>query len=112
MKLIKNKKINNIKSNKRHKKFNFKIFLQNEFSKKRIIEYLIILAAALLCTVSYDYFIAPTTSFGLFPVGVAAFARAISILISQTISTQNLYYFIFLFLFNFPLFIFGSIKIG
>ncbi len=103
------KKINTDKKNLIR---NFSIFKQKDLLKKRVIEYLILIFSAFICTLSYDYFISSTSQFGIFPSGLGGLARMTAIYTSSELTTQNFYYFIYLFLFNLPLFIFSIIKIS
>ncbi|MDQ0567819.1 YitT family ABC transporter [Mycoplasma yeatsii] len=81
---------------------------------------LVITLASLLTTISIDYFISSTGDAGLFPGGLSSFARFFAITTANLIKgdqTSNVLnssslFFIYLFLINFPLFIFGFIKVG
>ncbi len=105
---------NNLNKSKLKNKLTFKKFIKREFSKKRIKEYLILVLAAIICTFSYDYFISATTQYGVFPSGAGALARMFAIYSAndKSINNQNAFYFVYLFIMNFPLFIFGGIKIS
>ncbi|QHX35890.1 YitT family protein [Spiroplasma sp. TIUS-1] len=67
---------------------------------------------ALLVTITFDYFISITGKTGLYPAGVGAFARFLSILTSDSIKLQSSLYFVYYFAINIPLIIFGFIKLG
>ncbi|AJM71806.1 YitT family ABC transporter [Mycoplasma yeatsii] len=81
---------------------------------------LVITLASLLTTISIDYFISSTGDAGLFPGGLSSFARFFAITTANLIKgdqasnvlNSSSLFFIYLFLINFPLFIFGFIKVG
>lgn len=78
-------------------------------------DYVYIIFAAFLGMISYDYFISVTTSNGITPSGIGGIARGIAIGIwpdQNQLQTQTSMYWIFYFVFNIPLFIFGIIKVG
>lgn len=69
--------------------------------------------SALLITIAFDYFISVTGRTGLFPAGIAGLARFFAVLTFQDqLSLQSSFYFIYYFIINIPLFIFGRIKLG
>lgn len=81
---------------------------------------LVITLASLLTTISIDYFISATGDAGLFPGGLSSFARFFAITTANLIKgdqasnvlNSSSLFFVYLFLINFPLFIFGFIKVG
>ncbi|AVN65014.1 hypothetical protein CG002_01385 [Mesoplasma florum] len=74
---------------------------------------LFVLIGAFLSTIAIDYFISITGNAGLFPGGLGAIARFLSIIGANniTISASTLYFIVY-FIMNIPLVIFGFIKIG
>ncbi|MBY7704913.1 hypothetical protein JIY74_32640 [Vibrio harveyi] len=73
-----------------------------------------------MTTISIDYFISATGDAGLFPGGLSSFARFFAITTANLIKgdqasnvlNSSSLFFVYLFLINFPLFIFGFIKVG
>ncbi|WP_381415096.1 YitT family protein [Spiroplasma endosymbiont of Anurida maritima] len=91
--------------------FRFKAY----FRQRLFRDYMYIILASLIATIAYDYVIAQTTSNGIFPAGVSAIARAMSIWFFKSSSDaafQNTMYWLFFLIFNLPLFIFSVIKVS
>ncbi|AKU79600.1 YitT family ABC transporter [Spiroplasma turonicum] len=89
------------------------LLVQEYFKKRFLKDFMMLVLAALLITIAFDYFVTPTGRTGLFPAGIGALARFFSILTFQNDrQMQGSFYFIFYFLINIPLFIFGVIKLG
>ncbi|UWD35358.1 YitT family protein [Mycoplasma cottewii] len=90
------------------------------FKKHFLKDILVITLASLLTTISIDYFISSTGDAGLFPGGLSSFARFFAITTanlikgdqSSNILNSSSLFFVYLFLINFPLFIFGFMKVG
>ncbi|AGM25004.1 YitT family protein [Spiroplasma chrysopicola] len=93
----------------------FNVGIKQYFKSRLFRDYAFILSAAFLSMISYDYFIAPTTSNGITPTGIGAIARGISIAIwpnQSELSLQTTMYWVFFLTMNVPLFIFGVLKVG
>lgn len=93
----------------------FNLRFKEYFKSRRFWDYTYIVLAALVGVIAYDYFIAPTTSNGITPSGVAAIARGIAVNIwsePEQLTMQTGMYWVFYFCINFPLFVFGVIKVG
>lgn len=90
-----------------------RLLVQSYFKNKFWKEFLKLILAAFIITIAFDYFISVTGRNGLFPAGLGAFARFLSILTyGNDVSKQSSFYFIYYFVINVPLFIFGYIKLG
>ncbi len=100
-------------NNKRKFLLNVNFYQRKNMIKKEIRDYVFLIISSLILTLSYDYFISSTTQYGIFPSGVGALARIAAIYTSSNdVNTQNLYYYIYLFLLNVPLFIFSILKLN
>ncbi|QGS51879.1 YitT family ABC transporter [Spiroplasma tabanidicola] len=89
------------------------LLVQNYFRNKFWKDLLKLMLSSLISTIAFDYFISITGRAGLFPAGIGAFARFLSILtFGNDVSKQSSFYFIYYFVINIPLFVFGYIKLG
>ncbi|AXK51120.1 YitT family ABC transporter [Spiroplasma alleghenense] len=68
--------------------------------------------SAFLATIAFDYFITSTGPTGLFPAGLGSLARFFGLLSSDEIAQQAALYFVYYFLLNIPLMIFGIMRLG
>ncbi|WP_425378639.1 YitT family protein [Spiroplasma endosymbiont of Polydrusus pterygomalis] len=103
------------RSRERISRTEFNLRFKAYFKSLLFRDYGYIIFAAFLGMASYDYFIAATTSNGITPSGIGAIARGIAIGIwpeQNQLQMQTSMYWIFYFVFNVPLFIFGVIKVG
>ncbi|AHB36261.1 YitT family ABC transporter [Spiroplasma apis] len=90
-----------------------RLLVQEYFKSKFWRELGKLALAALMITITFDYFISATGRTGLFPAGVGAIARFLAILTFPTdIGLQSSFYFIYYFTINIPLMIFGYFKLG
>lgn len=93
----------------------FNLRFKSYFKSRNNRDYGYITFAAFLAMVSYDYFIAATTSYGIMPSGIGAIARGVAVAIwphQDQLAFQTSMYWFFFFILNLPLFIFGVIKVG
>lgn len=67
---------------------------------------------SLIITIGFDYLINPTGQNGLFPPGIGAIARQVTIFTSTNPKTFNTLYFLYYIVINIPFFIFGLWKVG
>ncbi|QEH61761.1 hypothetical protein SCHIN_v1c05640 [Spiroplasma chinense] len=89
------------------------LLVQTYFKTKFFKDLAMLALAALIMTISFDYFISSTGRTGLFPAGLGSVARFLAILtFNDDVSKQSSFYFIYYFLMNLPLFVFGYIKLG
>ncbi|WP_338970755.1 YitT family ABC transporter [Spiroplasma endosymbiont of Labia minor] len=89
------------------------IIISNYFKFSFAKELLSISIGVLIVTVAFDYFISSTGSSGLFPSGMGAIARFFAVLTFQnSIQMQGTFYFVYYFVLNIPLIIFGAVKLG
>lgn len=106
----KNKKL---RKKKQMTKDEFNHLFKGYFKKQNIKDFFRVLLAAFLATIAYDYFIASTTKYGIFPAGVSAISRILAIItFNNNEQWQNGFYFVYYLAFNIPLFIFGYFKVG
>ncbi|WP_338972982.1 YitT family ABC transporter [Spiroplasma endosymbiont of Panorpa germanica] len=68
--------------------------------------------SAFFVTIAFDYFITSTGPTGLFPAGLGSLARFFGLLSSNEIAQQAALYFVYYFLLNIPLMIFGIMRLG
>lgn len=113
--------IQNIKTDERFEKIHEAEFskakhryeVKNYYSRRFWKDLMWIALGALLTTIAIDFFISVTGNAGLFPGGFGAISRFFSILINNEFSIPaSSTYFIFYFMINLPLAIFGYFKIG
>ncbi|WFG99062.1 YitT family protein [Spiroplasma citri] len=103
------------RSRERISRKEFNLRFKAYFKSRLFRDYAYIIFAAFLGMASYDYFIAATTSNGITPSGIGGVARGIAVGIwpnQDQLQMQTSMYWVFYFVFNIPLFIFGVIKIG
>ncbi|WHQ36550.1 YitT family protein [Spiroplasma sp. SV19] len=103
------------RSRERISRKEFNLRFKSYFKSRLFRDYGYITFAAFLAMVSYDYFIVATTSYGIMPSGIGAIARGVAVAIwpnQDQLAFQTSMYWVFFFIFNLPLFIFGVIKVG
>ncbi|WP_424527228.1 YitT family protein [Spiroplasma endosymbiont of Glossina fuscipes fuscipes] len=103
------------RSRERISRKEFNLRFKSYFKSRLFRDYGYITFAAFLAMVSYDYFIAATTSYGIMPSGIGAIARGVVVAIwpsQDQLAFQTSMYWAFFFILNLPLFIFGVIKVG
>lgn len=88
------------------------LLMRHYLRHQMVFDVLKVALCALLVTITFDYFISITGKTGLYPAGIGAFARFLSVITSDTISLQSSLYFIYYFAINIPLIAFGFIKLG
>ncbi|AOG60343.1 hypothetical protein SHELI_v1c03920 [Spiroplasma helicoides] len=89
------------------------LLVQSYFKSKFLKDMGKLVLAAFIITIAFDYFISVTGRSGLFPAGLGAMARFLAILtFSDNVALQSSFYFIYYFIINIPLFIFGFLKLG
>ncbi|AHI53745.1 hypothetical protein SSABA_v1c03360 [Spiroplasma sabaudiense Ar-1343] len=88
------------------------ILIANYFKIRFLKDLGMVAMAALFVTIAFDYFITSTGPTGLFPAGLGSLARFFGLLTSPEISTQAALYFVYYFLLNIPLMIFGIVRLG
>ncbi|WP_434341640.1 YitT family ABC transporter [Mycoplasma putrefaciens] len=92
---------------------------KNYFKERFLKDLLVVFISSFLTTLGMNYFVLSTGDAGLFPGGLATFARFAGIVVAGNknstatsgINSANLF-FIFLFLINLPFFVFGFFKVG
>ncbi|WP_425380606.1 YitT family protein [Spiroplasma endosymbiont of Stenodema calcarata] len=103
------------RSRERISRKEFNLRFKTYFKSRLFRDYGYITFAAFLAMVSYDYFIAATTSYGIMPSGIGAIARGVAVAIwpkQEQLAFQTTMYWVFFFVLNLPLFIFGVMKVG
>ncbi|WP_342268527.1 YitT family protein [Spiroplasma endosymbiont of Aspidapion aeneum] len=89
------------------------ILIKQYFKKRFWKELLLVVWASLLTTITFDYLISSTGKTGNFSFGFGTICRFLAIVTYKNdISKQGSFYFIYYFILNIPLIIFGAFKIG
>ncbi|QHX36606.1 YitT family ABC transporter [Spiroplasma sp. BIUS-1] len=92
-----------------------RLLVKQYFRTKFIKDFFQIVLAAFLIALTFDYFISVTGRAGLFPAGIGAIARFFATLTfpgKDQVNLQSSFYFVYYFIVNIPLFIFGYFKLG
>ncbi len=103
-----------VKKQANKKSFNilrFESRLKKYLKKQFWNDILLVFLGSLIITIGFDYFINPTGANGIFPAGLGAIARQLSIFFSNG-KNRDTYYFLIYGVLNIPLFIFGLFKVG